>query len=409
MQFEWGYKVKVLLAHKFLRVTGGAEVFYFEVARVLEQNGHEVAFFSTAHAENEQVDRGYFVDEPQYKSSNIITKTKGLAGIFYSGEKKQAMIDAIDDFKPDVLHVFAIHVHLTPSILEAAKECGVPVLMSCNDYKHICPNYKLYDGNSLCESCKGGRFYNTLIKKCCHNSLAYSAASMLEAYIHEHKGVYDKYVDKYLFASEFMLSKTKEFWTGRQVNYGMLRNPFDASDYSVSNGGEYALYFGRVIDEKGIDLLVEEASAIDVPLKVIGDGPDLQRLTSQVAALGIENIEFLGAKWGEALKKELSNAAFVVVPSLWHENFPYVIFQSFAAGKPVLGSNRGGIPELIGEDRGFVFDVEVKGDLARKMELLMSDTEGAIRMGQTARCYVEAQYNDSAFYETLIGHYKDVL
>lgn len=401
--------MRILLAHKFHHITGGAEVFYFEVARVLELNGHEVAFFSTENDANSKSQRCYFVEEPKYKRANIIAKVNGLAGMIYSGSKKQAMVDAIHDFKPDVLHVFAIHIHLTPSILEAAKECAVPVLMSCNDYKHICPNYKLYDGANICEACKGGKFYNALLKKCCHNSLSYSAASMVEAYMHDAKDVYQKYVDKYLFASNFMLEKTKEFWIGKDVSYGILRNPFNAGDQDVNAGGEYALYFGRIIDEKGVDLLVKEASSLDIPLKIVGDGPDLARLQNYVREIAANNVEFLGALWGDALTTVLNKSAFVIVPSLWHENFPYVIFQSFAAGKPVLGSNRGGIPELVGADRGVIFDVEVAGDLAAKMQVLWDDKNLLANMGARAREYVDMEFNDEVFYNTLIGHYRSVV
>lgn len=400
--------MRILLAHKFHFVTGGAEVFYFEVARVLEEHGHEVAFFATENGENKG-GRAYFVEQPLYKSSSLIAKLQGFAGMIYSGDKKQKMTDAILDFKPDILHVFAIHVHLTPSILEAAHECSIPVVMSCNDYKHICPNYKLYDGSSICEACKGGRFYNSLLKKCCHDSLSYSAASMVEAYVHDAKDVYQKYVDKYLFASNFMLEKTKEFWVDKNVSYGILRNPFNAGDQEVSVSGEYALYFGRIIDEKGVDLLVKEASFLDIPLKIVGDGPDLIRLQNYVHDIAAENIEFMGALWGEALTTVLNKSTFVIVPSLWHENFPYVIFQAFAAGKPVLGSNRGGIPELIGDDRGFIFEVDVAGDLAAKMRVLWNDKSLISNMGARARKYVEMEFNDEVFYNTLIGHYRSVL
>ena len=95
--------MKVMLAHKFHYVTGGAEVFYFEVARVLESRGHEVAFFSTENEANSKSQRSYFVEEPKYKSTNIIAKVKGLAGMFYSGEKKQKMIEAINDLS--LIHI----------------------------------------------------------------------------------------------------------------------------------------------------------------------------------------------------------------------------------------------------------------------------------------------------------------
>ena len=48
----------------------------------------------------------------------------------------------LEEIKPDIVHAFGIFTHLTPSIFKAAHKAGVPVLLSCNDYKHICPNRK---------------------------------------------------------------------------------------------------------------------------------------------------------------------------------------------------------------------------------------------------------------------------
>lgn len=402
--------MKVLLCHKFHYITGGAEVFYFEVARVLKERGHEVAFFTTKNEKNiESEDLTFMVDEPDYTSGNSFSRVWRSRDIFYSSEKKNQMRQAIKEFQPDLIHVFAIHVHLTPSILEAAKEEGVRVVMSCNDYKHICPNYKLYDGRSICEDCKGGRFYNAIRKKCSKNSIIFSTASAIEAYVHESKHVYDNLVDKYLFASEFMLEKTKEFWANKSVDYGILRNPFDCSTQDPVYGGEFALYFGRIVDEKGVDRILQSAKTTDFPIKIVGDGPELAELESVAERESINNIEFLGALWGDDLDKILSRAGFVIVPSLWHENFPYVIFQSFAAGKPVIGSRRGGIPELIGDDRGLIFDPDSVSELSNAICWMSENPEQAIEMGRKGRQFVENEFNDDKFYREIMANYRSVL
>lgn len=402
--------LKVLLVHKFHRLTGGAEIFYFEVARVLKEKGHKVAFFTTYDDDNIVTgDPTYTVAAPDYSNDGRIKKIVGSSDIFYSGAKKQKMLEAIDEFKPDVIHAFAIHVHLTPSVLEAAKDRNVPVVMSCNDYKHICPNYKLFDGDSVCEACKGERFYNAILKSCCKDSLIFSTASMIESYVHKHKRVYEDLVDKYLFASEFMLNKTKQFWADKKVNYGILKNPFDSSDYQPKYSGDYALYFGRIISEKGVDRIIEAAKIIDVPIKIVGDGPDLEALQDLCKRENITNVEFLGAKWGDELKTVLLNAKFVVIPSLWHENFPYVIFQSFASGKPVIGSDRGGIPELIGDDKGIIFDPNSVPDLADAMSELWLDDEKSSAIGKLARGYIEENFTDEVFYKKIIENYESVI
>ncbi len=402
--------MRILLAHKFFRLTGGAESFFFETGRVLKENDHVVAYFSTNHPDNIQTEwNKYFIDPPAYDSPSFLSKIKSLSHIIYSKKAKVAFSKLIADFKPDVIHAFGIYTHLTPSIFEAAQEAEIPVLMSCNDYKHICPNYKIYDGRKICESCKGGRYYNAILKKCCKDSISYSIASTLEAYIHKHKNVYEQLVNRYLFASDFMLNKTKDFWFDKNVQYGVLKNPFNASDYHPVYQGDYALYFGRIIDEKGVDKIIDAAKKTNIPIKIIGDGPDLSILKRQVEIHKLNHVSFLGPLWGDELNSVLSSARFVIVPSLWHENFPYVIFQAFASGKPVIGSVRGGIPELIGNERGLLFEPENDNELVNKMELLWNDIDSCQCMGKLARDYIVRNYSDEIFYESLLSNYKAVL
>ena len=110
--------MRVMLCHKFHQLIGGAEVFYFEVARVLKNNDHQVAFFTTSDDKNiDTGDKVFTVPAPQYQFGNLLQRLWNIKDIFYSYAKREAMLKAIDDFKPDIIHVFAIHVHLTPSIL----------------------------------------------------------------------------------------------------------------------------------------------------------------------------------------------------------------------------------------------------------------------------------------------------
>ena len=404
--------MKVLLVHKFHRLTGGAEVFYFEVARILKENGHEVAFFSTGDPDNIiSSDALYTVPPPGYDANNIFSKITSAKDIFYSGRNRKVMEKALNEFKPDIVHVFAIHVHLSPSILEAVKARDIPVVMSCNDYKHICPNYKLYDGKALCEACKGGAFYQAVLKKCCQNSYSYSIASAIETYVHQYKNVYRRLIDLYLFSSHFMLDKTEEFWQGRGIKTGLLRNPFDVGAYEPKYSGDYALYFGRLVNEKGVQLLLDAANHVEMPIKIIGDGPDLKYVSAQLQENRLGNVELLGPLWGDELTRVLYDAAFVVVPSLWHENFPYVILQSFAAGKPVIGSMRGGIPEMLGDngERGLLFEPDDVTDLPKKMRALWDDSRLVYRMGQSARLYVEREFSDARFYQSIMDNYGRVL
>ena len=282
--------MRVLLAHKFFETRGGAEVFFFETGRVLEESGHEVAYFASS-TDPSKADgrRTFLVSPPEYERGNALGRISRIGQMIYSRSVKDRFAEAIDAFKPDLVHVFSIYVHLTPSILAAAHDAGVPVVMSCNDYKHICPNYKLYHHGHVCRDCKGGKFYMAAVNHCCRDSHTVSVASALEAYAHQLLGVYDN-VHTFLFSSRFMAHETEEFWASRPFRWRQLRNPFDSTKFPLQEAyADFALFFGRLIEEKGVDVLLEAAQlAPSVQLKIVGDGPEEEALKAQSVKLRSE-------------------------------------------------------------------------------------------------------------------------
>jgi Glycosyltransferase len=403
--------MRVLLVHKFFNYNGGADVFFFEVGRVLKENGHEVAYFSTNNERNKTSEWArYFVDAPNFKSSSPVKKLKAITEIPYNLRIKKAFIKLIDSFKPDLVHCFNIMTQISPSIIVAAHERNIPVVISLNDYKHICPNYKLYHHGHLCEDCKGGKFYKCFTNKCAHNSMTFSLASSLESYVHLRMGIYEKYITMFTFSSDFMADKTEDFW-GRKLIRVKMMNPFKFSARVTDTSREYGLYFGRLIDEKGVDILVRALAECspNVKFKIIGNGPDEEMLQELAKKLNIENLEFCGPKWGIELDEYLKRAKYVVVPSTWHENFPYVILQAFNFCKAVIGSDRGGIPEMLANGRGLLYEANDPKQLTEKIMYMESHNEEAIAMGENGRKYVEDKFTDEVFYTALLRGYEKAL
>lgn len=405
--------MKILLVHKFFHITGGAEVFFFETGRVLEEQGHEVAYFSTYSPQNRpSAFSHYFVNAPNFKQGSLFKRISAIGNIIYSRPTKKSFARLLDDFKPDIVHVFAMFTHLSPSLLVACREHNVPVVMTCNDYKHICPNYKLYHHGKLCEDCKGGRFYHSILNRCCQDSMAFSVASCLESSAHYYMNILKKNVHTFLFAGEFMATKTEEFWGKNSFRWAKLLNPFDSTKYVMSpEYSDYLLFFGRFVEEKGVDILLKAMKlAPNARLLLVGDGPQLEILMKLTNDLELKNIEFTGPKWGEELDSILKKARFTVVPSIWHENFPYVIVQSFAMGKAVIGTNRGGIPELVKDgEYGFTYPADDSSALADKINVLWNNPQLAVNMGLKAKSYADTIFNDQSFYETLMNIYRGLL
>lgn len=106
------------------------------------------------------------------------------------------------------------------------------------------------------------------------------------------------------------------------------------------------LYVGRLAPEKGLNTLLEAATALpDVQFDLCGTGP-LQGAVERHAGLSA-NVTYHGFVTEAELHSLRRNATTGVVPSVWAENSPLAIYESYAAGLPVVGTEVGGIPELV--------------------------------------------------------------
>ena len=409
--------MKVLLVHKFWRKVGGAEVYFQDVARILRDHGHEVKIYSTdfdAEGSRDVFPRDenvVFGETVEYLKGSLIQRVKNIPEVIYSRKNKADFKQLLRKFQPDIVHVFAIYITITPSILDACREEGIPVVMSCNDYKHICPNYRLFHHGRVCEDCKGGKYYKAIINNCCKHSMAVSIISAVESYTHDAMNIYKKNVSTFLFESRFMLNKTAEFWGEGSAQLEFLGKPFNATHFRALDGDDgYILFIGRLSDEKGVDILINAMAANPgIPLKIAGSGNYRPQLEALTASLGLKNVEFLGPKYGEELESLFSNCRFVVVPSIWHENFPYVMMEAFARGKAVIGSDKGGIPEYITEgETGFVFPSHDSKTLAFLIKRLFDNPQQARDMGLKAKALADSQFTDDIFYQRLSTVYEKV-
>ena len=405
--------MRVLLLHKFLFQKGGAEVFLFETARALEQAGHEVAFLATRNENNVDTPwNKYFPAAPMFDSRNPLARARSLPKVIYSREARTATRRVIAAFQPDIAHSFHVFTHLSPSVLDACSEAGMPVVMSCNDYKHICPNYQLYHHGHLCQRCIRQNFSYAILTKCCKSSLAYSAASCLESTVHELGNLVRRNVKLFLFSSDFMGLTTERFWGQGSFSWRKLRNPFDSTAHTaVFPVGSKALFIGRFVGEKGADVLIRAAARCpEIPVVMVGEGPDEDALRTLARQLGARNVSFVGPKWEQDLRDMLSDARFVIVPSMWHENYPYVVIQAFALGRPVIGSTRGGIPELVRPgSTGLLFNPEKPTELAAHMSRLWADPVSCTNMGRTAKALADSFFTPKAFQNELLDAYDEVL
>jgi glycosyltransferase involved in cell wall biosynthesis len=284
------------------------------------------------------------------------------------------------------------------------------VVFTAHDYDPVCPNSLLFAGGEICELCGGRHYYRAPFKRCKQGSLAGTLAVALEAYFVRAMRYFDG-IDRIITPSAFERNKFIECgMDGDKIE--VIHNFIDTAAFQPAyGGGDYVLFFGRLAPEKGIDVLIDAASRTpDLKVLIAGEGPERSYLEARRAEAGTANVEFLGYIDREDLIPLIQSSMFVVVPSVWYENFPYNVLESLALGKPVIGSNIGGIPEMVQEGRtGFLFPPRDSAVLAEKMAMLAGDAALRERLGRNARSRVDGEFSADIHYDKLLAVYQRVL
>ncbi len=154
------------------------------------------------------------------------------------------------------------------------------------------------------------------------------------------------------------------------------------------------LFVGRLVEEKGIFVLLDAAKMWnkDITLAIIGTGPLEESIKYQVSS--IKNIIFIGKVDNEKLPKYYNASDLLIVPSIHEEGFGRVILESLACGTPVIGSNRGAIPEAIDVSVGKLIDI-TQGNIKDAVENFFNNPNKLNILAKNTRTYAEKRYSDN--------------
>jgi glycosyltransferase involved in cell wall biosynthesis len=413
----------VLQINKFFWPKGGAERYFFMVSEELERRGHQVVHFSMDHPENLPSPYAkYFVSRVDYDSPGGALQTLKQASSFIrSGEAARKIRALVRDHKPDVAHLHNIYHQLTPSIIAALRESGVPAVMTLHDYKLICPNYDHFAGGEYCYRCRGAKYFHAVFSQC-GGSFARSALLSVEAYWQQISGVYGR-VSRFIAPSRFMRDRVAA--EARATGVDAERVVFLPSFCPPEEAGEeptadeaavldglpdgYVLYFGRVSVEKGLDTLVDAAEGLPgVPFVVCGDGPRRAALEADASARSLGNVHFTGYVNKPLLERIVGRARAVVLPAIWPENAPFTVIEAAAAGVPLIVSDMGGLPEMADVVSGLVFRHGDCAELAARIDELWSDPAAAGERGAAGRKAAAEYYDRGRHMEALEKIYEEV-
>jgi glycosyltransferase involved in cell wall biosynthesis len=158
--------------------------------------------------------------------------------------------------------------------------------------------------------------------------------------------------------------------------------------------GDYALFAGRLSDEKGIGTLIRAWERLDgIPLTIVGDGPLRQLVQSSVLRLRRASIRFMGFQQRDVVLEMMRSARFLVFPSECYEGFPLTLLEAFASGLPVIGAAHGAVEEIIMRDAaGLLFTPGDDQALASTVQLAWDSPDRTTELGRRARKAYEGRY-----------------
>ncbi len=399
--------MKVLLVNKFHWNKGGSEKYYFELGELLKAHGHEVAYFSMENEKNVKTgDKEYFV--PAFDLNNS-SKLRAL-DVIYNKKNGEIMEKALDEFKPDIVHLNNFQRQLSASIIEPCKKRNIPIVFTAHDVQAICPAITMMDDDkNVCELCMGGKYTNCIKKSCNKGSKLKSVLGALEGYYYRKHKIYSEKIDYIITPSEFYRDKFIEDGINKN-KIQAIHNSIEMNDYNVKTVDDgYALYFGRLSKEKGILNLINAFKDCNKGLLYIaGEGPEKETIEDIIKKNKLEDrVKLLGFLNKEQMTEVTRKCKFVVVPSIWYENCPYSVLETLAIGKPVIGANIGGIPELVKDkENGFIYTTTE--ELTTCMNKLFESDKLVKQFSKKSKELAKQEYDRDVYYEKIIRIYNEV-
>lgn len=410
--------MKIILVNNFISNTGGAEKYTVLLGNILKQNGHEVFYYATNRKpyilENVE-NSNFFPEYLNFRGESRLKQAKNLLKSFYNLEAQKNLDLLISKVNPDIIHFNCINYHLTSSLLKSCKKHKIPTVMTLHDARFGCPGGTLLKAKKeYCQDlpCFKGSTLPCVINRCKNRSLLESLISALELAFVRISGFY-KNIDGFVCPSNAVYELALAAGLDKK-KLNLIYNFLDEEAFKINpdyKDENYFLYAGRLVEEKGVNYLLEAMSKVpeEIKLKIAGSGDQEDTLKHLAKKLELNNVEFLGFVSGDELKNAFKNCIANILPCNYFEAFGLSTVESFAYGKPVIASNRGAVSEIIMHNsNGLIFEPCSVDELAQDIKMLFYDRQKSIEMGKNARVSIE-KYSPKKYYNQLIDLYNNLI
>lgn len=340
--------MKILILNDFL-LEGGAEIYVKNLIKILLSKNHDVSLIT--------FDNDYENKISNYEIDNIIIKNikhSKIDKIRFNKKMYLELRKQIDDFSPD--RIIVNNLFASPFTQYKALS-GYECYQVVHDYHFICPKSTCIKSNY--EVCSG--YKENCFKYCkYHNSKLLLEIKNLQTKKLEH--IRKEYIKKFISPSECLKNNLNNYG----YNAICINNPVDVNKFQYLKCKKLKeqriyTYVGMINERKGIFRFINSFEKFsqnhNVILNIIGKCSTDDDEKNLNEYLDNKKIIYLGKMSNDEVLMKLQNSNFLIVPSLWMENYPTTVIEGMLTKNLILGSKRGGIPEMLSDDKGMIFDI----------------------------------------------------
>lgn len=266
--------------------------------------------------------------------------------VMYRRSAGRALGRLADRCHPDVAHFHNFTKHLTIAPVREARRRGIPTVATLHDHWPICPSYTLIqgDGSPCASECARYGVQRCVRHRCVGNSRAASLVAAMEqrfrSALRWNLELFDVVIAPSRFLADQVFSRSGGSYRGV-----VIRQPSPRRVWSPPPAGTRTrvLYAGRLVPEKGLRQLIEAARGASWDLTVAGVGPLEGFVRSECERAS--NLRFVGLLKPDEMVRAIQGSDVVAIPSTCVENAPLTMIEALAAGRVIVASRTGGIPE----------------------------------------------------------------
>jgi len=396
---------------------GGTELYAYNLAKLLSSKGIKVLVYTRLTRpllRKDDTTEGYVGEE--FEGLRVFRSIDSFYDLreFLNPYISNTFRNIIRKEKPDLVH-FQHLFCLSADLPEIASSCNIPCIMTLHDYWFICPRIQLLNKeNKICDgpvegvNCAFCFDTRLLYEYRLSNRLKKFIPGRFKGFVKEMKQDVDN--KRISYTSRALEFNFRLNFLKRQFN--LFKNKISPSRYLIKRyekegfkgidylplgfppvpkvesnfGNRLRLgYMGNINYPKGLSIVVKELVPLlrqkKIKLVIYGKPYDLQyfnEIKSVIAGIPSDTVKLYGGYKNsfEELWNIFSSFDVLIFPSVWEENSPIVVREALLAGKPVIASQLGGVPEIVKDGgNGLLFNPFKYGELRDKVERLSNDRE----------------------------------